>query len=116
MRGSADPLAAGVGAGIAARGHHHGQGVVVGEVHPRLAELARGAGEAGVEQLGAEAHGEHLRLGVAEAHVVLDEARPAVRDHEPGVEDALVGGAAAGHLGEGRADDALDRGARSPRG
>ena len=69
-----------------------------------------GAGEAGVEELGAEAHGEDLRLGVAEADVVLDEPRRAAVDHQAGVEHALVGGAAAGHLGERRADDALDRG------
>ena len=84
--------------------------MVVGEVDAGLGEGAGGGGEAGVEELGAEAHGEHLGLGVAEADVVLDEAGLAVGDHQAGVEDALEGGAAAGHLGEGRADDAVEGG------
>ena len=70
--------------------------MVVGEVDAGLGEGAGGGGEAGVEELRAEAHGEDLGLGVAEADVVLDEAGLAVGDHQAGVEHALEGGAAAG--------------------
>ena len=62
------------------------------------------------EQLGqvvGQAGHHHLRLGVTEAHVVLDELGAVRGEHEPGVQDAAVVDAPAPQLGERRADEAV---------
>ena len=108
-RRQADRLAAPDRAGVALGRDHHGQRVVVGEGDARLGEPPGGRRMHGVEQLRPEPHGEDLRLGIAEADVVLDEARRAVLDHQPDIEHALERGPPPDHLGERRADDTGDR-------
>ncbi len=96
-----------VGSRVAVRGHDHRQRVVVRPVHARVGEAAFGAVGEEVERLRAEAHHQDLTLGVAEADVVFDETRAAVRNHETRVEDALVGCAAPGHFGDRGPHDLL---------
>ena len=104
-----DRGAPGIAAGIAARGHDDGEGVVIGPVDAGLIKAALGAGEEEVERLGAQPHHQHLTFGVAEAGVVFDKAGAAVLDHQACIEDALVGRAAAGHFADGGQDDFLHR-------
>ena len=71
----------------------------------QLADCGRGErlGEVAIEQR------EHrLRLRVAEAAVELEDARPVLRQHEPGVEETDEGAAASGELLEHRTVDRVD--------
>ena len=106
--------------GIARAGHHHGDGGAVGEGrvgHGREVAVGRRPqqhAERGLEQ------GEHrLDVGVAEAHVELDDLRPVGGQGQTDVEAADEGCAEAPHLGEGRCDDlrhhGLDRAGGQPR-
>ena len=64
-------------------------------------------GEQGREQIGLEPQHQRLRLGIAEAHVVFDQLRRAVLDHQPGIEHALERRAALAHGAHRRRDDLL---------
>ncbi len=86
--------------------------MIVGPVHPRLAQPPLGGGLHQVERLRPQPHHQHLAFRIAEAHVVLDQPRRAVRDHQPGIEHPLVGHAAPRHLCHRRAHDLGHRRAR----
>ncbi len=62
-----------------------------------------------VQRLAPQPHHQHLAFRVAEAGIVLDQPRRAVLDHQPDIEHAGIGRAAARHLGHGRAHDFVQR-------
>ena len=72
---------------------------------PRLVQRAVGRGQEEVGGVGLEQREDHLGLGVAEAHVVLDHLGAVLGQHEAGVEHAAVVDAAPAQL--------LDQGGRT---
>ena len=71
------------------------------------AESTRGDAQQEVEEALAVERGEDLGLGIAEAHVVLEQLRPVVVSIRPGVEDAAKVDAATCQLAHGRRDDVV---------
>ena len=100
--------------GIAGRGQHHGHRPVLGEVRLacRPGRPARGTAEQSSSRSRAQPRQHRLGLGIAEAAVELEHLGAGLGHHQPGVEDAVEGGAAAGHQLD---NGAVDAGRRSPR-
>ena len=92
--------------GIAAGGEHdaHRPALVPLGVVARQAAGDRRALQQ-VEQVRAQARQHGLRLGVAEAHVELEHARPVGGEHQPGVQAAVEGRAAVAQLVDHRLVD-----------
>ena len=77
--------------GVALRCHDDAHGSVARERRrPGAVEVPVGHGEEQFGRVGGEQREHHLGLGVAEAHVVLNDPRPLGGQHEPGVEHAPV--------------------------
>ena len=102
----------GVVARIALRGHDDGERGVVVPAQVEGVEHAVGGGDQRRQQVGLEAHHEHLALGVAEAHVVLVELGAVLGDHDAEVEHALEGRPPRRHAAHGGPDDLVERPAR----
>ena len=91
--------------GVALRGQDDADGGVAGEGRRAgLVELAVRHGEEELGGVGGQQREHDLGLGVAEAHVVLNDLGAVGGQHEPGVEHAAVVDAAAAQLLDQRQD------------
>ena len=95
---------------------HDGQRRLVVPAQVEGVEHAVDGGEQRRQQVRFEPQHQHLALGIAEAHVVLDQLGPILGDHEAGEQHALERRAARGHAAHGRPDDLVHGAARSSRG
>ena len=77
-----------------------------GEEHRVERTLRRGEGQRG--EVAVEERQHDLRLGIAEAHVVLDETRAVGGEHQPGVEEPDVRRAGGGKVVEHRLHERRD--------
>jgi hypothetical protein len=94
--------------GVAARGEHDAGRGVFAPLDVNLAEAAAGDGVEDRIEVGAEADENGLRLGVAEAHVVFEHARPLARQHQADEEHAAEIEAVGARAFERRLDDLAD--------
>ena len=93
------------GVGVAGGGGDDGAGGAVGDVDGDVGEAALGRGEGEGGEVRAQQRQDRLGLRVAEADVVLDEARAVGGQHQPGVEHADVRRAGGGEVVEDRLDE-----------
>ena len=94
---SVDQRAGGGRRRVAGCGEDDGDGALLVPGDGHIAERAVHAGESDVDQVGVEKRQQHLRLGVAEAAVELQQARAGGGEHEPGVEHAAIRASLGGH-------------------
>ena len=111
----ADRRAAVAVRGIVAGGEHDRDGRASAAARADAAEIAGGGGGEHREQVAVEQRQQRLRLGIAEAAVVLEHARAVGGQHEPREERPDEGAAARRELGQHRAAGEVDELARPRR-
>ena len=79
-----DPRASVAARGVVARGEDDGHRRPFPALERRLSEIARSRGREGGEQVALEQRQQRLRLGIAEAAVVLEHARAVGSEHQAG--------------------------------
>jgi hypothetical protein len=99
--------ALGVGARVSASGHDDGASVGVGDVELLRCQLAVAGGQHESREVRVQERKAGLRLWVAEAHVVLEDARAGRGDHEAGEQAAAEAQVLGRHAADGGLQDLL---------
>ena len=99
--------------GIALGGHHHaGCRARCVELRQEPGEIARGhaargAGQQGRDDVIGQAHHQDLTFGIAKTHIEFNDFRAVRRDHQPDIQDALIGETGLSHRINDRRGDGL---------